>query len=253
MLNQPSHKDHRTRQINKSIIMSKVSVIPCNYPFVFVQPCEKPLYFPSSAVPSQYSSILRIRPYAVGAMRGDQFDPFFRKSFIKRITVIGTIPDNSSGSSHRESFIDGSFDKGDFMWASRSRVHGEWKTISVSNSHELRTLAPLGLSNCGAPFFATTKVPSIKHSERSIPPRSSRSWAIASSICRSTPVFTHTLNRRKQVEPEGKRSGRSIQAAPVRSTHRIPFITERSSCWRGRPLPSDRTGAAGIKGLIMDH
>ena len=52
------------------------------------------------------------------------------------------------------------------MWRSRSRVHGEWKTCSVRNSHELRTLAPLGLSHCAAPFFATTKVPSMKHSAK---------------------------------------------------------------------------------------
>lgn len=53
------------------------------------------------------------------------------------------------------------FDKGDFMWASRSRVDGDRKTSAVCHCHELRTLAPLGFSNTGAPVFATTKVASI--------------------------------------------------------------------------------------------
>ncbi len=35
--------------------------------------------------------------------------------------------------------IDGRLGKGDFMWASRSRVHGEWKTCSVRNGHEQST------------------------------------------------------------------------------------------------------------------
>ncbi|ANB73100.1 hypothetical protein AYM40_12550 [Paraburkholderia phytofirmans OLGA172] len=59
------------------------------------------------------------------AVRGDQFDASLRKLFIERITVIGKIPNNSSGLSRRGVFIECSFDKGNFMWASRGRVHGE--------------------------------------------------------------------------------------------------------------------------------
>ena len=42
--------------------------------------------------------------------------------------------------------------KGDFRWASRSRVHGEWKTRIVRNGHELRTFAALDLFHFGHPF-----------------------------------------------------------------------------------------------------
>ena len=59
------------------------------------------------------------------AVRGDQFDASLRKLFIERITVIGKIPNSSSGFSLRGVFIERSFDKGDLMWASRRRVHGE--------------------------------------------------------------------------------------------------------------------------------
>jgi hypothetical protein len=59
------------------------------------------------------------------AVRGDQFDASLRELLIERITVIGNIPNNSSGSSQRGVFIERSFDKGDFMWASRRRVHGK--------------------------------------------------------------------------------------------------------------------------------
>jgi len=59
------------------------------------------------------------------------------------------------------------------------RREHEWKARNARNNHELRTFAPLGLSHCEAPFFATTKVPSIKHSERLILHRSSGSHASA--------------------------------------------------------------------------
>lgn len=73
----------------------------------------------------------------VGSKEGEaivpRFDPHSRSHFIiplgstgviERITVIGTIPNNSSGLSHGDNFIEGSLDKGDFMRASRIRVHG---------------------------------------------------------------------------------------------------------------------------------
>lgn len=220
---------------------------------VLVHPGEQPLNLPSAAVTPECSAILRSSPNAVLPVRRNQFVSLGCQLLIERITVVGTIPHNSSGSSHGDGLSERRLDKGDFMWRSRSRVHGEWKTRSVCNNHELRTLAPLGLSNFGAPFFATVKVPSMKHSVRSIPPLSSRSRASASSIFRSTPAFTQRLKRRKQVEGEGNRSGRSAHEAPVRNTHSTPFITARSSCTSGRPRPSARTGDGGISGERMAH
>jgi len=220
---------------------------------VFVQPREQAFDLPSSAVSSECPFILRFGPDSITFVRGDQLNALGSKALIERITVVGAIPDKSLGSSHREGLIEGSLDKGDFMWRSRSRVQGEWKTCSVRNNHELRTLAPLGLSHPRAPFFATTKVPSIKHSERSILPRSSKSRASASTIARSTPWRTHRLKRRKQVEPEGKRSGRSAQPAPVRSTHSTPFNTARSLCVTGLPRPSARSTTFGIRGSRIAH
>ncbi len=218
-----------------------------------IEPGEQPLDLPSASISSQRSAVLSGGPGSIAAMRGNQLNTLFCQLLIERITVVGTIPHKSSGSSHSDGFSEGRLDKGDFMWRSRSRVHGEWKTSSVCNNHELRTLAPLGLSDFEPPFFATVKVPSMKHSERSSPPRFSRSWASASSSFLSTPAFTQRENRRKQVEPEGNRSGRSPQAAPVRKTHSTPLRTARSECVSGRPLPSARRSVFGIRGSRIAH
>jgi hypothetical protein len=218
-----------------------------------VEPGKGALDLPTPSVATQRSPILRGHFDSIALMRRNQFNAALCQPLIERITVVGAIPDKSPGSSHGDGFIEGSFDKGDFMWASRSRVHGEWKTMSVCNNHELRPLAPLGLSHFGSPFFATTKVPSMKHSDKSICPTSSRWRARASRICRITPALTQRLKRLKQVDPEGNRSGKSAQAAPVRSTHKTPLSTARSLWTSGRPRPSARRTGAGISGSRIAH
>src|SRR6478672_8945679 len=105
--------------------------------------------------------------------------------------------------------------KGDFMWRSTFNVYGEWKRRAVSNDHNLCILAPLGLSKAEAPFFATTKVPSMKHSDKSMSPRSSKSLARVCSTWSSTPERTHSWKRRWHVWYGGYLSGKSAHCAPV--------------------------------------
>ena len=111
--------------------------------FEGIEPCEKAFNFPTSAIPPQRATILRYFTFSISPVWRNHFNPLGSKGVIERITVIGTIPNNSSGPSQGDNFIEGSLDKGDFMRASRIRVHGEWKTRSVCNNHELRTFAPL--------------------------------------------------------------------------------------------------------------
>lgn len=58
-------------------------------------------------------------------MRRNQFNTTLCQPLIDRITVVGAIPNKSSGSSHSDAIIDGRLDKGNEITASRSRVHGE--------------------------------------------------------------------------------------------------------------------------------
>jgi hypothetical protein len=220
---------------------------------VLVQPGEQACDRPPPAIAPERPAILSRRARAVAPMRGTQLDALDRESWIERITVLGTIPAKSSGSSHGVGRSEGSLDKGDCMWRSSSRVHGAWKTMRVCHNHALRPCAPLGLAHTGAPCFAATKVPSMQHSARSICPRASRSRASASRILRLTPAVTQRLNRRKQVEAEGKRSGNSAHAAPVRKPQSTPLSTARSSCVSGRPRPSARRFCAGSKGASRAH
>jgi hypothetical protein len=138
------------------------------------------------------------------------------------------------------------------MRASKPRVDGDRKTRAVCHCHELRTFAPLGLSHTSAPFFATTNVPSIKHSSKSSSPLVRRSSARASSTFFRTPPLTHCWNLRWHVWYGGNSSGKSFHLAPLRSIQKIPLKTSRLPLY-DLPRPSWRLDRGGIRGSMITH
>ena len=90
-----------------------------------IEPSEKTFYFPAAAIASQGAAILCCFAFSIPPVWRNHLNPLGSKGVIERITVIGTIPNNSSGSSQRDNFIDCSLDKSDFMRVSRIRVHGD--------------------------------------------------------------------------------------------------------------------------------
>ena len=105
----------------------------------FVDLGEQAFDLSAPAISAQRAPILRDGFGSVGTMRCDQFDALFSERLIEWIAVVGKIPDKSSRSSHGKGLIQGCLHKGDFMRRSTSRVHGEWKTRSDCNNHELQS------------------------------------------------------------------------------------------------------------------
>ena len=138
------------------------------------------------------------------------------------------------------------------MRRSTCNGYGDRKTIAVDNTHDLRPLAPLGLPDCGSPFLAPEKEPSMKASSISIFPRSSRSLANPSRIIPIAPSSTQCWYRLWHVWYGGYCPGRSFQRAPVRKIQRIPFSTSRLDLG-GRPLPSSRRAFFGTRGSRISH
>jgi hypothetical protein len=121
------------------------------------------------------------------------------------------------------------------MGRSALNVSGDRKTSSVCDGHDLGAFAALCLADSKTPFFAGTKVPSMKASRMSIPPRSDRSSASSWAMRLKTPDRAHCWNRLWQVWYGGYRGGKSFQGAPVRKIHNIPLRTSRGSrCLRPR-------------------
>ncbi len=224
---------------------------PNQYTTKVLQPGKQTLDLPTSFVAPQFSAVLRFRPLAIGFVRRDHLGFKLGKIFIQRIGIISLVTDQLSRSLVGKARKESLFDKSDFMWRSTFRVDGDRKTKAVCHCHELRAFAPLGRSHSEAPFFATMKVPSIKHSERSSLPRRRKSSAKVSNTFFNLPSLTHCWNLRWQVWYGGNLPGKSDHRAPERRIQSTPFKISRSAR-RGRP----RVWTVSVlsnNGSIKDH
>jgi len=217
-----------------------------------LQPGKEALDLPSVSVAPQGSSILGAWLLTVGLVRCDQLNTLFSQPFIQWITVIGAVTDQFSRTLLGKTAFERAFDQSDFMRRSTFNGYGDRKTSAICHCHELCTLAPLGFSHPAAPFFAMTKLPSMKHSVKSSLPRSLTSFTRARSTFSKTPAWTHSWKRRWQVWYGGYRSGKSCQRAPVRKIQRMPFRISRSLTL-GLPRPSALVTGLGRSRLTIAH
>src|ERR671914_1274641 len=216
------------------------------------QPGEQPLHLPPPFVAAQGASILGCGFLAVLPMGSNHLDSLFTQGGIQLVRVIGFISNQPLRCLRHQPSLQSSLHQRHLVRRSAGGTSGERKTRAVCHCHELRTFAPLGLSHLPPPFLATMKVPSMKHSERSRPPRSLRSWAKALRIPSRVPSRTQFWKRRWQVWYGGYRSGKSCQGAPVRSTQSTPLSTSRAGR-QGRPRPSERLLGSGSNGSRIAH
>ena len=89
----------------------KVLVEPvpaCHCPLERIEPSKKSFDFPTATITPQGATILRCFTLSIAPMWCDHLNPLGSKGVIERITVIGTIPNKSSGLSHCDNFIEGS-------------------------------------------------------------------------------------------------------------------------------------------------
>jgi len=218
-----------------------------------LKPCEEAFDLPASLVATQRTAILSGGLTPIAFVRSDHLHAsFFGQTSVQGIAVVGFVANQTLGKFVQKTGLQRRVNKGHFMRASAGCANGERKTASVCKAHDFGSFAPFGLAHTIAPFFAGAKVPSIKPSLRSMPPRSRRSSARAVRILAKTPNSVHSWKRRWQVLFGGYREGRSAQGAPVRKTQRMPLSTARKSCG-GRPDVPGRALGLGRYSTIRCH
>ena len=142
-------------------------------PAVTEEPGEKALDLPASDVSSQRSAVLGLRTLAVRSVRRDELDPsLFAELRVEWIAVISSVANKTIGCVLEKAGIDRGLDEFRLMRRSTRNPGGDRKTSAVCDRHDLCALPPLGLPDGEAPFLAPAKVPSMKASVMSIPPRS---------------------------------------------------------------------------------
>src|ERR1041384_600960 len=156
------------------------------------EPGKHPLDFPAAAKTPQAATILSA---ALGSpslpMGCDHFGGKLGHHFlIQFVTVVGFVADQALGNLRHKSLLHRLAHQRHFSRRSTGCADGERKTMAVGHTHDFGAFATFGRSDQTPPFFAGTNVPSMKHSLRSRPPRSSKSCARASSTFSMTPERT---------------------------------------------------------------
>jgi hypothetical protein len=164
-----------------------------------MEPSEKSFDSPTSSVAAQRASILR-RGAALSAMRCDHLDTVaFGQISVQTVAVVGFVADQSRREAVEEAVPEDAFDELAFVRRSAFDTNGERKTVSISESDDLRSLAAFGGPDRKAPFFAPVKEASIKASSRSSFPRACNSSASTRKMRSSLAARTHCWKRRWQV------------------------------------------------------
>ncbi len=166
-------QDADASQVYEAEKVLGVSLVPSDQASVVLKPREQTLDLPTFLVAAQGPPILGGSPLAAATMRADEFDPpFVPKPRVQRVAVVGAVANQAVGGMLEETVVDRLLREGDLMWRSTCNPDGDRKTSAVCNGHDLGPLATLRLSDGRAPFLAPAKVPSMKASLMSIPPRS---------------------------------------------------------------------------------
>lgn len=218
--------------MEKSLIHFVVMFPTGNQSAIIAQPGNSPFDLPAAFVTPKGSSVLD-RMTAVLSMRSHKFNASMFEFLPKLIRVIGFISNQMLRLFAQ--LINGFINECYLMWTGRGKGHCQRNTLAISHHHELRPLAPLGFTDFWAPFFADTKLPSIKHSAQLIWPFLSSSWIKVCQSFSQIPCSSHLFKRLQQVLGLGYFSGKSFHLAPVRRIHRMPSTTKRL-LFQGRPL-----------------
>src|SRR5215203_1425988 len=217
-------------------------LISHNQPAEVLQPGDGAFDFPASTVAPKVSTVLSF-DFLVPTVGTDQLNSSSLQSSSQRIAVSRPIINQpfgilswSAASDARDGYLfQGRLDQRALVRRRRGKFDSERHTLAVCHHHKLCTLSAFGLADLGTPFFAEANVPSAKTSCQSNCPASSSSDKNARQIESQTPASSHSRSRRQQVVADGYSRGRSFHRAPLRSTHRIPSITSRSSIRRRPP------------------
>jgi hypothetical protein len=222
---------------------------------VVLQPCVGALDNPATSVSPKLAAVLMRSSPVVFSFWNDRINPSTGQHRPNRVRVVASVGDQALGRSAFDC-VQGRLQQFHFRRRRRVHVKSERSTLAINQYHKLRSFPAFCLAHFEPPFLAEANVPSTKHSSQ----RTcccSESWAKkACQTFSKVPSLAHRCNRRCTVLDAPKRSGNSLQGAPVLRIQSTPSKHFRSSN-SGRPPTRSflrhgflRTGRCG---LILSH
>ncbi len=250
----PEGKDEAS-EVKEALVKIEASFIANQETTEVAEMGEGALHFPASVIAPERSSVLEL-DFAAAAMRADQLDAARGETFPEPLRIVSPVADEPGRPIARPTATSpwhlhgaqGFFREADFGGRGAKESTSQRYTRAVCHHHPLCTLATFGFTHTEPPFLAGAKLPSMNTSSQLSRPWASSSERNSRQMLSQISSSSQSRNRRQQVLAEGYRSGRSRHRAPLRSTHRMPSKTSRSSA-RGRPkLPG-----GGRSGWIFSH
>jgi hypothetical protein len=167
-----SEEDESTGEVKETEKVIGVVFVTRDQAAEIVQPGKESFDLPTFAIAAQATAIVARRLGASVAVRDQQDDALSEEFLPQGIAVVSLVANQAQRLFFDQRLLECRFDQSYFGGRSSGGSNGERKTMSISNCHDFDALSPLGFANRSAPFLAAVKLPSIKHSERSRPPRS---------------------------------------------------------------------------------
>ena len=216
-------EDHEAGDLEESVVDRQMMLEPEKQALEIPNPGDCAFYLPASLVSAERAAILKGRAFSATPVWGDEFGSPPLKPQAEGVRVRGAVVYQAPRLRPRGlDFFERCVDEANFCRARAREVGSQRKTLAVRHHHPLRTLAPLGLSDAGAPFFAGAKEPSARHSSQSMRPSALSVSTNDRQISSQTPASSQSRRRRQHVEGLGNSRGRSFHLAPLRRTQRIP-------------------------------
>jgi len=223
--------------MKECIIHSNITIPTDHQSAIISEPGERSLNLPTPFITPQLATILVLALLIIAPVRANQFNPSRSQTLSQWVAVITSVGDQplrffswtTSASAWHGDVVQRLLEEFDFARGRRVQVVSKRNTLAVDHHHPLRALAPRGLADAFATFFAGAKLPSTKLSDQSSWPFSSSSERKDRQASSQMSCSSQSLSLRQQVEGLGYLFGKSAQGAPVRRTQRIPSKTLRLS------------------------
>ena len=148
--------------MKEGIIHSNITVPTDDQSAIISEPRESSLNLPAAFITSELATIMVLLLLIIAPVRANQLNVSTSQTLSKRVAIITSVGNQTSrvfswttsAFAWYSNVVQRLFEELDFAGGRRVQVVSQRNTLAVDHHHPLRALAPLGLADAFAPFFA---------------------------------------------------------------------------------------------------
>lgn len=165
-LSKPSNDGEQAGELDETIEEMIVMFLAGDKSMIALEPGDRPFNFPSPAVATKRSTVLKRWTFTAASMRTDQLDMGLTQSASEPICIGRPIIDQASGNTLIERRTDERFHHVDFGNIGTHDHRRQWNALTIDHQTDLGPFAFLRQADAVPPFFAGENVASAMHSSQ---------------------------------------------------------------------------------------